>query len=99
MIDRRTFSWTDLFNRFETTLPDEVRITSMRPRIVPKEGTVLTITVVARSVDDVNEFVLNLDKNGAFKSVLPVEDRANEGLIEAVIEMKYSPAPTGKRGP
>jgi type IV pilus assembly protein PilN len=99
LIDRRTFSWTDLFNRFETTLPDEVRITSMRPRIVPKEGTVLTITVVARSVDDINEFVQNLEKNGAFANVLPVEDRANEGLIEAIIEMKYSPAPTGKRGP
>jgi len=99
LIDRRTFSWTDLFNRFETTLPDEVRITSMRPRIVPKEGTVLTITVIARGVEDVNEFVLNLDKNGAFTNVLPVEDRANEGLIEAVLEMKYTPGPTGKRAP
>ena len=28
LIDRRTFSWTELFNRFETTLPDDVRITS-----------------------------------------------------------------------
>ena len=89
----------NLFNRFETTLPDEVRITSMRPRIVPKEGTVLTITVIARGVEDVNEFVLNLDKNGAFTNVLPVEDRANEGLIEAVLEMKYTPGPTGKRAP
>ena len=26
LIDRRTFSWTELFNRFETTLPDDVRI-------------------------------------------------------------------------
>ena len=25
LIDRRTFSWTELLNRFETTLPDEVR--------------------------------------------------------------------------
>jgi Tfp pilus assembly protein PilN len=99
LIDRRTFSWTDLFNRFETTLPDEVRITSMRPRIVPKEGTILTITVVAKGVDDVNEFVLNLERDGAFKSVLPVEDRYNEGLLEAVLEMKYTPGPTGKRGP
>ncbi|PYR62355.1 MAG: hypothetical protein DMF91_07150 [Acidobacteria bacterium] len=99
LIDRRTFSWTDLFNRFETTLPDEVRITSMRPRIVPKEGTVLTITVVARGVDDVNEFVQNLEKNGAFANVLPVEDRYNEGLLEAVLEMKYTPGPTGRRGP
>src|SRR5262249_36851462 len=31
LIDRRTFSWTALFNRFETTLPDDARITSVRP--------------------------------------------------------------------
>ena len=30
LIDRRTFSWTELFNRFETTLPADVRITSVR---------------------------------------------------------------------
>ena len=33
LIDRRTFSWTELLNRFETTLPPEVRLTSVRPRI------------------------------------------------------------------
>ena len=54
LIERRTFSWTDLFNRFETTLPDEVRITAVRPK-VEKEGFVLTIAVVARGVDDVSE--------------------------------------------
>ena len=26
LIDRRTFSWTELFNRFEMTLPDDVRL-------------------------------------------------------------------------
>ena len=33
LIDRRTFSWTELFNVFEKTLPDEVRITAVRPRV------------------------------------------------------------------
>ena len=28
LIERRTFSWTELFNRFEHTLPDDVRITT-----------------------------------------------------------------------
>ena len=38
LIDRRTFSWTELFNRFETTLPDEVRITAVRPTLDEKGG-------------------------------------------------------------
>src|SRR5438067_2656245 len=52
LIDRRTFSWTELFNRFETTLPAEVRITSVRPKVDSKTGTTIAMTVLARSVDD-----------------------------------------------
>src|SRR5688572_29645551 len=33
LIDRRAFSWTDLFNRFEETLPADVRITAVQPQI------------------------------------------------------------------
>src|SRR5512134_3689127 len=33
IIDRRLFSWTELFNHFETTLPAEVRIAAFRPKV------------------------------------------------------------------
>src|SRR5262245_37539223 len=32
LIVRRAFSWTDLFNRFETTLPADVRISAVEPQ-------------------------------------------------------------------
>ena len=90
LIDRRTFSWTDLWNRFETTLPDNVRITAMRPKIDPKRGIVLTINVVARSVDDVNEFMNRLESTGAFTDLLTPEERVEEdGQIQASVEMTY----------
>ena len=57
LIDRRTFSWTELFNKFETTMPDEVRITSVRPLIDKQRGIVVTITVVARGFDDIKTFM------------------------------------------
>src|SRR5439155_21616346 len=53
LIDRRPVSWTELFNRLERTLPAEVRITSVRPRIEKDRRIVLTITVLARGVDDI----------------------------------------------
>src|SRR5688572_15763521 len=56
LIDRRTFSWTELFNRFEMTLPEEVRITAMRPAVDVNAGTLLTITVVAKDTDEVAQF-------------------------------------------
>jgi Tfp pilus assembly protein PilN len=77
LIDRRTFSWTDLFNRFETTLPDDVRITAVRPR-VEEEGFALEIHVVARSIDDVNSFMEKLEESGAFKNTLVTDERFDE---------------------
>ena len=93
LIDQRTFSWTELFNRFETTLPDEVRIGAVRPRVDRGRGIVLTINVIARSVDDVSQFMEHLEATGAFASLRPVEEHFNEqGQLESSLEMIYVPA-------
>jgi Tfp pilus assembly protein PilN len=93
LIDRRTFSWTELLNRFETTLPDEVRITSVRPHVDRVRGFVLQLNVVARGVDDVKVFIDNLERTGAFGNVRPVEDHTNEaGQLESSLELTYAPS-------
>src|SRR6266446_8603683 len=66
LIDRRTFSWTELFNRFEATLPEDVRITSVRPKVDTVKGTTLTITVVGKTIEDAYQFMANLEATGAF---------------------------------
>ncbi len=100
LIDRRTFSWTELFNRFETTLPDDVRITSVRPTADPKRGIVLDITVVAKSVDDVNQFMEHLEATGLFHNLLSREEHVNDlGQLEALLEAIYTPAPPGAGEP
>jgi len=98
LIDRRTFSWTELFNRLETTLPSDVRITAVRPK-VDSTGTTLTISVIARTVDDVSQFMDNLQKTGAFRSVgSSIEEHMNEeGQLESVFDAIYLPL-AGCRG-
>ena len=92
LIDRRTFSWTELFNRFEATLPEEVRITSVRPKL-EKRGFALTIVVVSRDVDQVNLFMENLERTGAFADLLVSEEHFNEqGQLEASLITVYLPA-------
>jgi Tfp pilus assembly protein PilN len=92
LIDRRTFSWTALWNELEATLPQNVRITSFRPRLEPKRGNVVTISLIARSVDDVQQFMENLEKTGAFPEIFPPSERTNEdGQLETVIEAVYTP--------
>ncbi len=94
LIDRRTFSWTELLNRFETTLPDDVRIVAVRPKIDPKLGIVIGINVVARSVEDVSKFMDNLRKTGAFAGLQPVEEHFDEqGLLVSTLEAQYSAPP------
>lgn len=91
LIDRRTFSWTELFNRFETTLPADVRITSVRPKL-DETGNHVTMTVVARTVDDVGRFMENLEATGAFTNLLSREERVGDnGLLEATLESEYRP--------
>ena len=93
LIDRRVFSWTELFNRFESTLPDEVRIVAVRPRTDRGAGVLLQINVAARGVDDVSEFMANLEGTGAFRTVRPVEEHVSEkGELETTIETSYVPS-------
>jgi Tfp pilus assembly protein PilN len=100
LIDRRTFSWTALWNEFEATLPPDVRITSFRPRIDPKRGNVVTITIVARGVDDVQKFMENLEETGAFPELFPPSERTNErGQLETVIEAVYAQRPAAQAAP
>jgi Tfp pilus assembly protein PilN len=92
LIDRRTFSWTELFNHFETTLPEEVRITSLRPRI-EKDQLFVTVTVVARGAEDISRFMDNLQETGAFAQVgSSLEEHVNEqGQLQVAIQAVYVP--------
>ena len=91
LIDRRTFSWTDLFNRFEATLPDDVRITTVRPSI-QNEGFGLRIGVIARTPDDINMFLENLDATGAFRNTFSAEEHTDEqNQLNATLECVYLP--------
>ena len=95
LIDRRTFSWTALFNRFEATLPDDARITSVSPKLDRQGRTVVTVVVLARSVDDVNKFMERLDVTGVFFELRSARERTkDDGQIESVLEMMYRPSET-----
>jgi Tfp pilus assembly protein PilN len=90
LIDRRVFSWTELFNRFEATLPAGVRIAAVRPSVDPDGRLIMTIAVVARSVADVDAFIEALEGTHAFGDVLAREERFNDaGLLEATLRGVY----------
>ena len=93
LIDRRTFSWTELFNTFEKTLPDDVRITAVRPKIDRGQFS-LVISVVARTVEDLNTFLNNLETTQSFSRIgSSIDERVTEqGLVQASVEAVYKPS-------
>ncbi|MBA3269418.1 MAG: hypothetical protein H0T71_02835, partial [Acidobacteria bacterium] len=70
LIARRAFSWTDLFNRFEETLPADVRITAVQPQLDEEGRLLVAVTVMARRAEDLNAFIDQLEATGAFSDLI-----------------------------
>jgi Tfp pilus assembly protein PilN len=92
LIDQRAFSWTELFTQFEATLPDDVRITAVQPRL--EKGTfIVAVAIEARRAEDLDAFIEALEMTGAFHNVLATETQSNpRGLLEAIVEGVYQPS-------
>lgn len=100
LIDQRTFSWTTLFGVIEKTLPIDVRLVAVAPKI-DKDNTLVTMLVVARKPEALADFVAALEgpaAGGTFYDVIKHADQRNDdGTIDATIEAYYLP-PTGSLG-
>jgi hypothetical protein len=72
LIDRRAFSWTALLNQFQLTLPPDVRIGSVSPRVDNTGQMSVSISAFARRVEDLTEFIDALEATGYFTGVLAV---------------------------
>lgn len=93
LIDQRTFSWTELLNRLENTLPADVRVESIKP-VPQKDGQVeVRIVVAARRAEDIDAFIGGLEKLGGFARVMSeAETTTPEGLLQVALQGAYLPA-------
>src|ERR671913_4699 len=97
LIDRRTFSWTELLNQFELTLPPDVRIAGVLPQSDEAGRRLVQVSVYSRRIEDVEEFMDALEKTGAFSGVLPRSDQPDaSGTIRTELRA-FSPPQTASR--
>ena len=93
LIDRRTFSWTELLNHFQSTLPPDVRIAGVMPQIDNEGRRLVQISVFSRRIEDLEVFMAALEKTGAFSGVLPRSDHIDEdGATRSELQAYYTPA-------
>ncbi len=92
LIDRRAFSWTALFNRFEETLPGDVRIMAVQPQIDKDGRFILAISVTSRSVEAVDTFITEMEKSGTFHKTLAVSEQLQQdNTFRSVLQTFYTP--------
>ena len=91
LIEQRTFSWTQLFNHLEATLPEDVMLTAVRPDFKEDE-THVSLDLQGRESDDIDAFWASLEKTGAFRDIqwtsLTVTD---DGLNKILMTSVYTP--------
>ena len=103
LIGLRTFSWTELFNRIEATLPPDVMMTAVRPE-VDGEQVAVSMVVVGRRVEAIDQFIEELEATGSFADVLARQEEATDaGMYRTVLRGRYleanAPAATGAGPP
>jgi Tfp pilus assembly protein PilN len=93
IIDRRAFSWTQLLELLEHTLPPDVRITTVQPSLEDGEFRVM-LGAEARSTEDVADFIDALEKTGAFRDIVPRQESVTSaGLVATTLAVVYRQPP------
>ncbi|MFN7977949.1 MAG: hypothetical protein U0P30_07420 [Vicinamibacterales bacterium] len=96
LIQRRTFSWTGLFNQLEATMPPDVRLVEVRPQADDQGHLMLSLTVVSKKIEDLDEFIRGIEATHAFTGVVSRSDETLEdGTIESNVQGYYAPVAAG----
>jgi hypothetical protein len=100
LIERRAFSWTELFNRLEETLPADVRVGAVQPQVDTEGRMLIVATVFSRRVEDLDRFIDQMEATGAFSKMLSrQDDREEDGTLRSVIQGYYHPERAAKSSP
>lgn len=96
LIDQRVFSWTELFNLIERTLPNRVMLTGLRPSGNASRMS-LVIGVVGERVADIEEFIEQLEASGSVENVLArQEQRTEDGMYRAQLTGEFRGRPSDR---
>jgi hypothetical protein len=89
LIGLRMFSWTELFNRIETTLPPDVMLTSVRPE-VDGEFVSVAMVVLGRRIEAIDRFIEALEATGSFEQLLARQEEAtDDGMFRTMLRGRY----------
>lgn len=89
IIGKKSFPWLDLLASLEQSLPETCYIISMTPNIDKDNWLTLRFEVVSPSINDLLEFITNLQNLNLDQITLSSEDRNDEGLLLTEVNLRY----------
>jgi type IV pilus assembly protein PilN len=103
-INRRGFSWTQLFNDLQKIMPGRVYVISVAPELTPDNQLKLKMTIGGDSSEDLNTLVKKMEGSKKFRhtelKTQTIQKEAKPGappLHKFEIETFYMPAAIGAR--
>ena len=73
-IAQRAFSWSELLDRLEGVLADDVRLTSIAPSFRPDGTVVLNLTLDAKSADGLVDLLKRFNRDPHFANAFPTNE-------------------------
>jgi cell division protein FtsB len=89
LILRKSLSWTRLFAVLEKIMPDNVHFANLAPTVGADGGITLKLGVRARSMADVKEFLVRVEKSPLFENVVvTAEEKADaQGTSDVLVTL------------
>jgi Tfp pilus assembly protein PilN len=85
-LSQRAFSWSELLDRLEAVMADDVRLTSISPSFRP-DGTVgLGLQLEAKTTDGLVNMLNRFNKDPQFANPFP----SNESLVNGIYRISFS---------
>ncbi len=94
LIRSRVFSWTQLLNLLEKSVPSKVLVKSISPKF-EEDGLYIYIQIMAEDYNGIIKFIENLDRQKMFKDIRPVSEatdlKGGTRQINADFSLRYDP--------
>lgn len=87
LLGKRTFSWTKFLTELEQAIPARLALSSVR---LAQAGTMVRLTGIAMSLEDITSFTLGLQDHATFKDPILAQHRVGpNGLVEFDVTLHY----------
>ncbi len=91
LIQRKSFSWTRVFEDLERVIPDNLHVVSLRPELNEQNQIQLEMKVACETRSAAVELVHHMEASKHFASAQLVQEQVSEAGVSAVVVALYVP--------